>query len=52
MDYSRVVCPVAESMRGQSIGFNHTVLLSERAALDDFVDAIGKVADHVDELKV
>jgi dTDP-4-amino-4,6-dideoxygalactose transaminase len=51
MDYRRVHCPVAESARGQSIYFDHTVLLSDRAALDDFVEAISKVADQVDTLK-
>jgi dTDP-4-amino-4,6-dideoxygalactose transaminase len=51
MDYTQVHCPVAESARGRSIYFNHTVLLSDRAALEDFVEAIGKVADHIDELK-
>lgn len=51
MDYSRVHCPVAESARGKSIYFDHTVLLSGRAAIDQFVEAIIKVADHSQELK-
>jgi dTDP-4-amino-4,6-dideoxygalactose transaminase len=50
IDYTRVACPVAESARSQSIGFNHNVLLSDRAALDDFAEAILKVADQVDAL--
>jgi dTDP-4-amino-4,6-dideoxygalactose transaminase len=51
IDYSRVHCPVAESERNQSILFNHSVLLSDRAALEDFVEAISKVTDQVDTLR-
>jgi hypothetical protein len=50
-DYSSVHCPVAEAERGQSLHFNHTVLLSSDAALDAFVDAIYKVTEHIGELK-
>lgn len=51
VDYTRVNCPVAESTRGKSIYFNHSVLLSDRQALDDFTEAIYKVTDHIDDLR-
>jgi dTDP-4-amino-4,6-dideoxygalactose transaminase len=51
MDYRRVHCPMAEAARGRSILFDQTVLLSDRAALEDFVEAINKVAEQVDTLK-
>ncbi|HMN27887.1 MAG TPA: DegT/DnrJ/EryC1/StrS family aminotransferase [Caldilineaceae bacterium] len=44
VDYSQVRCPVAESAPAQSILFNHSVLLSDRAA-------ISKVADQIDALR-
>jgi hypothetical protein len=42
---------VAESAAGQSISFDQTVLLSDRAALEDFIDAVYKVSEHIGELK-
>jgi dTDP-4-amino-4,6-dideoxygalactose transaminase len=50
VDYTQVHCPVAESARGKSIFFLHTVLLSDRVALNDFVDAIHKVSERIGEL--
>jgi dTDP-4-amino-4,6-dideoxygalactose transaminase len=51
IDYTRVHCQVAESADGRSIHFNQTVLLSDDEALDDFVEAIYKVAENIGELK-
>jgi dTDP-4-amino-4,6-dideoxygalactose transaminase len=51
IDYTRIHCPVAESSGGKSIGFDHRILLSDRVAWDDFVEAVHKVSDHIAELK-
>jgi dTDP-4-amino-4,6-dideoxygalactose transaminase len=51
VDYASVSCPVAEAARGRSIHFDQTVLLSDQAALDDFVEAIYKVSQHIGDLK-
>ena len=52
VDYTQVHCPVAKAAWGKSIGFPQTVLLSDEAALDDFIEAIHKVRDNLEELKV
>jgi len=51
LDYTQVHCPVAEASRAKSIGFSQTVLLSDQAALDDFVLAVNKVKDNLEELR-
>jgi dTDP-4-amino-4,6-dideoxygalactose transaminase len=51
IDYTQVRCPVAEAQAGKSITFDQTVLLSDRAALDDFIEAVNKVSDNLDQLK-
>jgi dTDP-4-amino-4,6-dideoxygalactose transaminase len=51
IDYTQVRCPVAEAQAGKSIMFDQTVLLSDRAALDDFTEAVTKVSDNLGELK-
>ena len=51
IDYAHVRCPVLEAARGTSIGFPQTVLLSDQAALDDFIEAVHKVRNHLAELK-
>jgi len=51
VDYTRVHCPVAAAARGRSIRFPQTVLLSDQAVLDDFVEAVNKVRSSLDELK-
>ena len=51
VNYTQVRCPVAEASRGKTIRFPHTVLLSDEAALDDFIEAIHKVRDHLEELR-
>lgn len=51
IDYTQVHCPVLEAARGKSIGFPQTVLLSDRGALDDFIEAIRKVKSNLEELR-
>ena len=51
IDYAQVHCPMAEAARGKSIGFPQTVLLSDEAALDDFIEAINKVRHNLEELR-
>ena len=51
IDYTQVHCPVAEAAQGTAIGFPQTVLLSDQAALDDFIEAVHKVRNHLAELK-
>jgi dTDP-4-amino-4,6-dideoxygalactose transaminase len=51
IDYTHVHCPVLEAARGTSIGFPQTVLLSDEGALDDFIEAINKVKDNLEELQ-
>jgi dTDP-4-amino-4,6-dideoxygalactose transaminase len=51
VDYTQVHCPVATVARGRSIRFPQTVLLSDQAVLDDFVEAVRKVRNSLDELK-
>jgi dTDP-4-amino-4,6-dideoxygalactose transaminase len=51
IDYAQVHCPVAEAAQGTAIGFPQTVLLSDQAALDDFIEAVHKVRNHLAELK-
>ncbi len=51
IDYTQVRCPVAEAQAGKSIMFDQTVLLSDRAALDDFIEAATKVSGNLDALK-
>jgi len=41
---------VAESSQGKWIRFNQTVLLSDKAVLDHFIEAINKVKDNIREL--
>jgi len=50
IDYTQVHCPVAEAARGRSIAFPQTVLLGDEAGLDDFIEAVAKVKDNVEEL--
>jgi hypothetical protein len=42
---------VAKAARGRSIRFPQTVLLSDQAVLDDFIEAVNKVQSSLDELK-
>jgi len=51
IDYTQVHCPVLEAARGTSIAFPQTVLLSDESALDDFIEAIGKVKSNLEELR-
>jgi dTDP-4-amino-4,6-dideoxygalactose transaminase len=51
IDYSQIHCPVLESARGGSLRFPQTVLLGDEAALDDFMEAVHKVKDNLEELQ-
>jgi len=49
-DYTRVSCPNAENAAGRWIGLPQEVMLADRAAMDDFVQAVAKIKANLAEL--
>ena len=50
IDYSKVHCPNAEAAIGQWISFPQEVMLASEDAMDDFIQAVAKIKENVNEL--
>jgi hypothetical protein len=50
INYSKVRCPNAEAAIGQWVRFPQEVMLASEGAMQDFVQAVAKVKENVEEL--
>jgi len=50
VDYTQVRCPNAESAAGHWLGFPQEVMLASEHAMHDFIAAVAKIKENVDEL--
>lgn len=50
VDYGQVHCPNAKNARGRWIRFPQEVMLAPEKAMEDFVDAVAKIEENLEEL--